>query len=399
MVVINIRENPGYKEKAISYFQSKWASEESKMVYEDCISRSIVTASPLPNWYLLLDNDKIIGCAGLIANDFISWEDAWPWLCALHIEEEYRGNSLGEVLIEYIKKDTAKLGFDKLYLCTDHIDYYEKYGFSYAGTGYHPWGESSRVYECSVRSKAINEILLYEELSMNAHPAIRTQMYDGWVLRFANGYTNRANSINPLYLSTIPLEEKVVFCEELYTAQGLPTVYKLTLDSPQSLDKILGEKNYKKVTPTNIMTKPLAAIDGFTSKTTICQGITKTWQDNYFRLNGIVDSQKMKTAAIIQSNIQNKVLCGMIEENGKIVACGLCVIERGYAGLYDIVVDSSYRGNGYGFDVCSSLLNTAVDLGAKTAYLQVIAENVPAIALYQKLGFEDKYQYWYRVNS
>jgi hypothetical protein len=53
-------------------------------------------------------------------------------------------------LIEEIKKDTAKAGFSKLYLSTAHIGYYEKYDFKYIGTGYHPWGESARIYEYSV---------------------------------------------------------------------------------------------------------------------------------------------------------------------------------------------------------------------------------------------------------
>jgi len=150
MTVINVREHPEYQDRAIAYFQSKWASEASKKVYEDCISRSIVTKSPLPIWYLLTDGEKIAGCAGLITNDFISCMDLWPWLCALYIEEDHRGQGLGGLLIEQIKRDTAKAGFDSLYLCTDHVGYYEKYGFSYVGEGYHPWGESSRVYGVSL---------------------------------------------------------------------------------------------------------------------------------------------------------------------------------------------------------------------------------------------------------
>lgn len=35
------------------------------------------------------------------------------------------------------KRVAKKGGFFHLYLCTDHIGYYEKYGFTYVGTGYH----------------------------------------------------------------------------------------------------------------------------------------------------------------------------------------------------------------------------------------------------------------------
>ncbi|MFX3625141.1 MAG: GNAT family N-acetyltransferase [Ectobacillus sp.] len=73
--------------------------------------------------------------------------DLYPWICALYIEESYRGRALGETLLLHIKADAKKAGFNKVYLCTGHVGYYEKYGFSYIGNGYHPWGISSRIYE------------------------------------------------------------------------------------------------------------------------------------------------------------------------------------------------------------------------------------------------------------
>ncbi|MCZ0702921.1 GNAT superfamily N-acetyltransferase [Natronobacillus azotifigens] len=148
MKIISVRENPDFKQRAIQYFQKKWASESSMMVYEDCISSSIDAKSPLPQWYLLLsDEGNTIGCAGLITNDFISRMDLYPWICALFIEEKYRGNHYGSLLLQKAKEDTSKGGFPYLYLCTEHIGYYEKYGFTYNGMGYHPWGESSRIYK------------------------------------------------------------------------------------------------------------------------------------------------------------------------------------------------------------------------------------------------------------
>ena len=150
MEIINVREHVEYQDKAIKYIQNKWANENTLKLYEDCITHSLKTDNSLPIWYLLENTGEIIDCAGLISNDFISRMDLWPWVCALYIEESYRGMSLGEKLLLKIKKDTKNAGFNKLYLCTNHIGYYEKYDFSYIGDGYHPWGSSSRIYEASL---------------------------------------------------------------------------------------------------------------------------------------------------------------------------------------------------------------------------------------------------------
>jgi GNAT superfamily N-acetyltransferase len=146
MKIISVRENPEFEEKAIAYFQKAWTGVWP-IIYEDCISTCISSPNPLPQWYLLMKEHKIIGCAGLITNDFISRMDLYPWLCALYIEENYRGNNLAELLIEKAKNDAEKWGFNELNLCTDHVGYYEKFGFQYIGQGYHPWKEESRIYQ------------------------------------------------------------------------------------------------------------------------------------------------------------------------------------------------------------------------------------------------------------
>ena len=150
MKIISVRENPEYKDIAIEYFSSKWSAP--RIVYEDSISNAITANNPLPQWYLLENEGEVIGCAGLVTNDFISRMDLYPWLCALYIEEAYRGNAYGLLLIEKVKSDTQKMGFKSLYLSTDHIGYYEKYGFRYIGDGYHPWDEASRIYEITLQS-------------------------------------------------------------------------------------------------------------------------------------------------------------------------------------------------------------------------------------------------------
>ena len=242
-----------------------------------------------------------------------------------------------------------------------------------------------------------DKILLYEELSINAHPSLQTQAYDGWILRFADGFTNRANSINALYPFAIDLQAKIDECEKRYFAQGLPAIYKLTEGSNPDIDKALEKRGYAVDTPTYVMDMDLRGKDFRFGDCIVASYADADWLDSYFAFSGYADGGKIKTAKKIFENAKNTMLCGRIVKNGVSMACGSAVIERGCASLLNIVVDEPHRGKGFGREICESLLNAAKRLGAHTAYLQVVQDNHRALALYAKLGYKKAYLYWYRV--
>ncbi len=85
--------------------------------------------------------------------------------------------------------------------------------------------------------------------------------------------------------------------------------------------------------------------------------------------------------------------------DGRIVGCGFGVIEHDYIGIFDIIVDKSYRGKGFGRNIMNGILNIAQEKGIGTAYLQVVVGNKVAENLYESLGFQEEYRYWYRVKK
>ena len=151
VTLVSVREQPEFAAAAIAYFQRSWPEILPEM-YADAIGHSIKASQALPQWYVLLEQDEIVGCAGLISNDFISRMDLYPWLCALHVSESKRGRAYARLLIERCQQDAARAGFDTLYLCTDSEGLYERYGFGYLAQGWHPWGETSRIYQCPLQA-------------------------------------------------------------------------------------------------------------------------------------------------------------------------------------------------------------------------------------------------------
>jgi ribosomal protein S18 acetylase RimI-like enzyme len=73
------------------------------------------------------------------------------------------------------------------------------------------------------------------------------------------------------------------------------------------------------------------------------------------------------------------------------------VVERGPLGLFDIVSDPQRRRAGHGRRVVEGLMAWGRGRGAACAYLQVVATNARAIALYQSLGFREAYRHHYRI--
>jgi GNAT superfamily N-acetyltransferase len=222
---------------------------------------------------------------------------------------------------------------------------------------------------------------------------------DGWVLRFADGYTKRANSINPLYSTNASLGERIELCRRIYETRGLTPAFKMTpAVVPAWLDGLLAEADFQLCDHTSVQLLDFKKFPKQANQTNlhVATSLEDSWLNNCCRLNQIDDSNRAIFVRMLAKIIPSCFFISL-QEKGETVACGLGVLERGYLGLFDIVVDAKLRGQGYGRALVLSLLHLGRENGAEHAYLQVRINNLPALSLYEKLGFREKYRYWYRI--
>ncbi len=236
-----------------------------------------------------------------------------------------------------------------------------------------------------------------EEIAMAAQPALWTLNYDGWVLRFSEGHTRRANSVHPLYPSTLEVGEKIARCREIYEAQGLPLVFKMTAAAePAGLDTALEEMGITTSATTSVQVRNLdGPLDEPLQPVTLTGRPTGGWLDAFCRLTGVPPPRRDVLTRMLDG-IFTPAAYASVTVDGDVVAVGLGVAVNGWVGIYDIATAEPLRRRGLGRDVVGALLQWGREAGAADAYLQVMVDNIPALALYDKLGFEEMYRYWYR---
>lgn len=248
-----------------------------------------------------------------------------------------------------------------------------------------------------------------EEYSANAWPSLKTLFVEGWALRFAGGYTRRANSVLPLHGGADRLPERVAACEALFRLEGLRPVFKMTEAAPAGLDARLDGAGYAMEAPTVLMgladIAGVAAVAGGAGRTgfpgaeaTVLERLDAEWFEAWASFSGPKEAD-LPIARAILGNIVPERRFLLLREQGRPVACALVVIEGGWAGIFDVVVKPGERDRGLGRGIMKLALDASAEAGARSSYLQVVEGNAPAENLYASLGYRPLYNYWYRTRS
>lgn len=135
--IYNIKDKPEYIEEVAILTQNEWGSKTSTdEEYKAKISKKInKILSLLDNTsyckLILLEDTTLIGFISIFPEDGDDRKDLTPWYATMFVKKEFRGKGYSKILNDAILKEAKSRGFEKIYLKTDLVNYYEKFGATF----------------------------------------------------------------------------------------------------------------------------------------------------------------------------------------------------------------------------------------------------------------------------
>jgi ribosomal protein S18 acetylase RimI-like enzyme len=241
----------------------------------------------------------------------------------------------------------------------------------------------------------MSDLALVEKLErtlIHVWPSVETEMHGPWALRFAHGYSARANSTSALSQDATIDEELLHRTGTFFDGHKLPAQFRISpLANARSI-AVLQSAGYSFKDEAVTMIAALSPYEMHPT-VTIAPLADDVWLEGVTALNADNSKRGPGHLKSITTRMEPPVAFATTASGGKIVGYAICAIHDGWAELGSIIVAPEARGNGLGRALVTSLLHWASANGAANAFLQVDLENGVAISLYRSLGFADCYRY------
>jgi ribosomal protein S18 acetylase RimI-like enzyme len=222
--------------------------------------------------------------------------------------------------------------------------------------------------------------------------------YDGtWVVRLTAGHpAKRLNSVNPLDPGdTHQIPERIGRASRRFEAYGRPLTFRVSPLSGSIIPAHLDAEGWSRFDESLVMRLPLADAPVEDAMDQIPLRDISRFVSASLKVHDSDASLRPGLSEIIGA-IQPEAGLFALERGDEPLATLICVHDGDLAGLFEIATDKAVRNQGHGRQLILSALKWARLRGAREAWLQVEADNLPALALYRALGFAEVYRYHYR---
>src|SRR5262245_56496971 len=234
-----------------------------------------------------------------------------------------------------------------------------------------------------------DSVLLMEQLAANAWPAAIVQIVDGWLLRHTPGVARRrSNSALPpptaAHATTAQRTRVLDLAEQFYARHHqVPLVQVSPAELHRALDGELAARGYQRQAPTLVLTAPISRVLHGQEATSVAAAVSETltprWQAAWAAVEGRADAAA--TGQLVLSRIGPQT--GYVTATGRgdtgVLAVGMLVVERGWAGVFCMATRPQARRRGIATAVLRCGASWAADQGARQLYLQVEEYNLEAV--------------------
>lgn len=247
-------------------------------------------------------------------------------------------------------------------------------------------------------ASGLGQVRRMEAVAFRALPSATTHFDGTWAIRLTAGHpAKRLNSVNPLDPGdTAHLEERIETVRRRFEAYGKPLLFRNSPLAPPELERLLDARGWSRFEESVVMTGDLAAMPlGEAVDRVPLQDIGR-WVATLIDLGAETKDHAAGLFEVVSRIEAETGLFAAHDETGRPIAALRCVRDDELAGIFDLATRTDCRRQGHGAAILASALKWAAGRGARTAWLQVVAENDAALALYRKFGFGELYRYVYR---
>ncbi|WP_445403044.1 GNAT family N-acetyltransferase [Streptomyces sp. LE64] len=245
----------------------------------------------------------------------------------------------------------------------------------------------------------------YPELARVAARAwqpVESEQLGDWQLRAAGGFTRRANSVLPLGDPGLPLDEALARVRRWYAARGLPAYLQTATGARGAQEELcaaLAERGWLREVSAEVRIAPLAPLAAAApdpgtpedpgARVRLARGFDEGWLGRYQRFRE--PGPEVRAVLAAGPSVWFASVDGALDEPP--LAIGRCVVDGRWAGFMAVEVAPRARRRGLGTAVMAALAGQALSEGASAAWLQVEADNGPALAMYGRMGFTPHHAY------
>lgn len=134
---------PEYLNECIKFVVSCFGDHD---YFYGILTKCTINRDVLPQGYIIHRYGRLTGYCGLIEREPVLRDDLSPWISPLLIAKDCRGRALGSLLLEFARKQAAKLGYSEVHISTDAIGFLEKYDFKEIGLTQYASGRPTKIY-------------------------------------------------------------------------------------------------------------------------------------------------------------------------------------------------------------------------------------------------------------